>query len=121
MSVVGDLSGLSVGDSHASGLQLYTLGWGVDISKELNFSATGHYVIANNVPDGFSRQLGLETDFNLTYNLNDDIPVILAYDHFFTGPFFRAATGSRDDIDYGYLMFQFNLAKTKLKTVPKTH
>ena len=115
MSVVGDLSGLSVGDSHASGLQLYTLGWGVDISRELNFSATGHYFVANHVPDGFSRQIGLEADFSLTYNVSDDLSVILAYDRFFTGPFFRDATGRRDDIDYGYLMFQFNLAKTKLR------
>lgn len=113
-SLVGDLSGLSVGDYHASGLQMYTLGWGVDISKEFNVSATGHYVVANHVPDGFSRQLGLEADFSLTYTVGDDMSVILAYDHFFTGPFFRDAAGRRDDIQYGYLMFQFNLAKTKL-------
>ncbi len=48
-----------------------------------------------------------------------DMSVILAYDHFFTGPFFRNATGSRDDIDYGYLMLQFNLAKTKLRASVK--
>jgi len=119
MSVIGDLSGLSVGDSHASGLQLYTLGWGIDLMKELNFSATGHYFAANHVPDGFSRQIGLETDFSLTYNVTDDLSVILGYDHFFTGPFFRDAGGSRDDIDYGYLMVQFDLARAKLRAPPK--
>ena len=119
MSVLSDLSGLTVGDYHASGLQLYTLGWGVDISRKMNISATGHYVVANYVPDGFSRQAGLEADFSLIYSVSDDISVILSYDHFFTGRFFRDATGSRDDIDYGYLMVQFNLAKTKLRTPAK--
>ena len=83
-------------------------------------TATGHYVVANHVPDGFSRQVGLETDFSLTYRFSDDISVILAYDHFITGRFFRDATGSRDDIDYGYLMVQFNLAKTKLRPPAKS-
>ncbi|HEY6009634.1 MAG TPA: hypothetical protein VIU40_15010, partial [Geobacteraceae bacterium] len=41
MSVVGDMSGLTVNGHHASGLQIATLGWGVDITKELNFTATG--------------------------------------------------------------------------------
>ena len=115
MSLIGDLSGVTVGESHASGLQIYTLGWGIDLSKELNFSACSHYVVANEVPDGFSRQVGLETDFSLTYAVNGILSVLLGYDHFFTGRFFKDASGSSADADYGYLMFQFNLSRQKPK------
>lgn len=116
MSVIGDMSGVTVGDHHASGLQIYTLGWGMDLTDKLNLSATGRYFIANNVPLGFSRQLGLETDFTLTYVLNDNLSLTAGYDRFFTGGFFRDASGSGKDIHYGYLMLQFDLAKEKKKS-----
>jgi hypothetical protein len=118
MSLIGDLSGANAGDFHASGLQLFNLGWGIDIIKELNFSATGRYFYANAVPDGFSRNIGLETDFTLTYAMNDNLSIIAGYDHFFTGGFFRDATGSKKDIDYGYLMLQFDISKSKPRLKP---
>jgi hypothetical protein len=118
MSLIGDLSGANAGDFHASGLQLFNLGWGIDIIKELNFSATGRYFYANAVPDGFSRNIGLETDFTLTYAMNDNFSLIAGYDHFFTGGFFRDATGSKKDIDYGYLMLQFDISKSKPRLKP---
>ena len=113
MSLIGDLSGANAGDYHASGLQLVNFGWGMDIVKDLNFSATGRYFYANAVPDGFSRNIGLETDFTLTYAFKDNLTIIAGYDHFFTGGFFRDATGSSKDVDYGYLMFQFDIFKSK--------
>ncbi len=116
MSVIGDMSGVTVGDAHASGLQIYTFGWGVDLTKQVNFSATGRYFLANNVPDNFSRHLGLETDFTLTYAVSDNLSLIAGYDRFFTGGFFRDASGSGKDINYGYVMLQFDFAKTKPKT-----
>ena len=118
MSLIGDLSGANAGDFHASGLQLFNLGWGIDIVKDLNFSATGRYFYANAVPDGFSRNIGLETDFTLTYAMSENLSVIAGYDHFFTGGFFRDATGSSKDIDYGYLMLQFDFSKSKPKLKP---
>lgn len=117
MNVVGDLSGLDVGDMHASGLQIYTLGWGIDLTKELNFSATGRYFLANYVPDRASRRIGLETDFTLTYTMSDNLSVLAGYDRFFTGKFFRDASGSGDDIHYGYLMLQFDLSHTQPQKV----
>jgi hypothetical protein len=119
MKVIGDMSGVTVGGFHASGLQIFTLGWGVDMTKKVNFSATGRYFLANNVPNNFSRHLGLETDFTLTYNINDNISLIAGFDRFFTGDFFRDATGSGRDISHGYVMLQFDIAKTKLKTAEK--
>ena len=113
MNLIRDLSGADVGDFHASGLQLFNLGWRIDITKELNFSATGRYHYANAVPDGISsRNIGLETDFTLTYAMNDNLSVVAGYDRFFTGGFFRDATGSTKDIDYGYLMLQFDISKS---------
>lgn len=118
MNVVADMSGVTVGGHHASGLQVYTLGWGIDVTKEVNFSVTGHQFVANAVEPGFSRNLGLETDFNLTWSLSENLSLIFAYDRFFTGGFFHDATGNRKDIDYGYLMLQFDLSHVKPKVRP---
>jgi hypothetical protein len=115
MHVLGDMSGVTVNGHRASGLQIFTLGWGIDLTKELNFSATGRYFNANSVEDGFPRHLGLETDFTLTWTVSDGLTLTAGYDRFFTGGFFRAATGSGKDIDYGYLMLQFDLSHAKPK------
>lgn len=113
MSVVGDMSGVTVNGHHASGLQIYTLGFGVDLTKEINFSATGRYFVANAVESSFSKQLGLETDFTLTWNVCEGLSAIAGYDRFFTDGFFRDSSGASSDIDYGYLMLQFDLSKSK--------
>jgi hypothetical protein len=115
MHVVGDLSGIDVAGHHASGMQVYTLGWGIDLFKKLNFSATGRKFMADKVEDGFSRDIGLETDFTLTYTHNKDYALIVGYDHFFTGKYFREAGFGNDDIHYGYAMLQFNYDWTKRK------
>jgi Alginate export len=115
MGVVGDLSGISVGDHRASGIQIFTLGWGVDLTDNLNFSATGRKFTANAVEDGFNRRLGVETDFTMAWNINKDFSTIIGYDHFFTNKFFHDASGSDKDIDYGYAMLVFNFDNTKLK------
>jgi hypothetical protein len=113
--VVGDLSGIDVGDHHASGLQAYTFGWGVELTKKLTFSATGRKFMAASVEDGFSRDMGLETDLNVFYTINKDYTVIAGYDHFFTGTFFQDAVGSDKDIDYAYVMLVFNYDWTRRK------
>ncbi|NVN89979.1 MAG: alginate export family protein, partial [Desulfuromonadales bacterium] len=119
MSLIGDLSGVDVGDFHASGLQIFNLGWGVELIKDLTFSTAARYFYANQVPDGFSRRVGLETDFTLTYAVNDNLSLILGYDRFFTGRFFRDASGSDRDMDYGYAMLQFDISKTKARVMVK--
>ena len=113
MNVIGDLSGITVNDHHASGLQIITIGWGIDLTKNLTFSATSHYSSAGAVENGFSRSIGLETDFSMNYAINEDFSLLLAYDRFFTGAFFRDASGRSSDINYGYAMLSFNLDKTK--------
>jgi hypothetical protein len=112
MFVISTLSGITVNNHHASGLHVFTMGLSADICKNLDFNATGHYFLANEVENGFSRGIGLETDFNLAYELREDLSLVFAYDRFFTGGFFRDANGgSAGDIEYGYVMLQFNLAK----------
>ncbi len=117
MNVVGDLSGIDVGGHRASGMQVYTLGWGIDIpvglKRNLNLTATARKFTADSVEDGFSRDLGLETDFTLTYRMSKDLSFILGFDRFFTGQFFRDAAGSDKDIDYGYAMLVFNYDRIK--------
>lgn len=111
MSLVGDLSGIDAGDHHASGLQIFNLGWGVDLAENLNFSTAFRYFYANAVSDGISRRIGLETDFTLTYAVTDNLSLLAGYDRFFTGKFFRDATGNGADIDYGYLLLHFDLSR----------
>lgn len=115
MGVIGDLSGVDVGGHHASGMQIYTIGWGIDLSKKLNFSATGRKFMASKVEDGFSRDIGVEADFTLTYTHNKDYALIVGYDRFLTGKYFRDAGAGSDDIHYGYAMLQFNYDWTKRK------
>jgi hypothetical protein len=117
MHMAGDLSGIDVNDRHASGLQVYTLGWGIELMDNLNFSATGHKFIANNVEAGFSRHLGVETDFSLTYMLRKNLALTLAYDRFFTERFFQDASNSSRDVTYAYAMLTFNWDRTKRKSV----
>ncbi|MEA5113918.1 MAG: hypothetical protein VB050_07795 [Geobacteraceae bacterium] len=113
MSMIGDLSGMNAGGYHASGMQIFNLGWGVELTGELSFSAAGRYFRANAVPDGFSRRVGLETDFTLTYTVNEMLSFLVGYDRFFTGKFFRDTTGSSKDVDYGYVMLQFDISRQK--------
>lgn len=115
MSVIGDLSGFDAGNQHASGIQAYTIGWGIDLSRKLNFSATGRKFMADKIADGISRDLGIETDFTLTYIHNKDYTLLVGYDHFFPGKFFRDAGAGDKDINYAYAMLQFNYDWTKRK------
>ncbi|BCS53200.1 alginate export family protein [Geobacter sp. SVR] len=118
MHLFGDLSGIDVAGSHASGLQVYTLGWGIELTDSLSFAATGHKFMANNVPTGIvSRHLGIEADFGLTWKIQKNLALTLAYDHFFTEGFFREASGSSKDLSYAYAMLTFNWDKTKRKAV----
>jgi hypothetical protein len=118
IGIMVDQSGSTVNRHHASGLQVYSLGWGMDVTKEANFTAISRYYHANYVAPGFSRSVGLETDFTLTYAMTENLSFIIGYDRFFTGSFFRDASGSGRDIDYGYLMVQFDLSKSKPRLKP---
>jgi hypothetical protein len=106
MNVIGELSGIVVGDSAASGLHVFTAGGGVDLTEKLNLSLDGHYFRANKVPGGVSKEIGIETNLILTYKIKESISVLLSGNRFFTGGFFKDASGSGKDISYAYLQAQ---------------
>jgi len=106
MNVIGELSGIVVGDSAASGLHVFTAGGGVDLTEKLNLSLDGHYFRANKVPAGFRKEIGIETNLIFTYKLNDRISLLASANRFFTGGFFKDAAASGKDIDYVYAQLQ---------------
>jgi len=106
MNVIGELSGIVVGDSAASGLHVFTAGGGVDLTEKLNLSLDGHYFRANKVPGGVSKEIGIETNLILTYKIKESISMLLSGNRFFTGGFFKDASGSGKDISYAYLQAQ---------------
>jgi hypothetical protein len=106
MNVIGELSGVVVGDSAASGLHVFTAGGGVDLTEKLNLSLDGHYFRAVKVPAGFSREIGIETNLILTCKIKENISVLLSGNRFFTGGFFKDAAGSGKDINYAYAQLQ---------------
>ena len=111
MNVIGDLSGLSLADSagaevRASGLHVLTVGGGVDLTEKLNLSLNGHYFRAARTPAGFSKEIGIETNLILTCKIRNNISALLSGNRFFTGDFFKDATGSGKDINYVYAQLQ---------------
>jgi len=106
MNVIGELGGLTVGSATASGLQVITVGVGVDITEKLNVSLDGHHFRADKVPAGFSKEIGIETNLILTCKIKENISVLLSGNRFFTGDFFKAAAGSGKDINYVYAQLQ---------------
>jgi hypothetical protein len=106
MSVVSDQSGVTVNDIHASGLQIWVAGISVNPLSKWNVTFRVHRFIANKVPSGFSKDIGTELDLPISYRLTKRISFILGLDRFYTGHFFRQASGSRKNIDYGYIQGQ---------------
>jgi len=106
MNVIGELGGLTVGNMTASGLQVVTGGGGVDVTGKLNVSLDGHYFRANKVPAGIRKEIGIETNLIFTYKIKESISVLLSGNRFFTGGFFKDASGSGKDISYAYLQAQ---------------
>jgi hypothetical protein len=111
MSVIGDLSGLSVSDPagtdvRASGLHVLTAGVGSDVTEKLNISLDGHYFRAGRAPAGLSKEIGIETNLIVTYKLKENVSVLASANRFFTGEFFKDAAGSGKDINYVYAQLQ---------------
>jgi len=111
MSVIGDLSGLSVidragNDVRASGLHVLTAGGGIDVTEKMNVSLDGHYFRAVKTPAGIGKEIGIETNLIFTCKIKESISVLLSGNRFFTGGFFKDASGSGKDINYIYAQLQ---------------
>jgi hypothetical protein len=106
MRVVPDQSGVTVNGIRASGLQIWVVGVSINPLSKLNITLRAHRYLANRVPSGFSKDVGTELDLPISFTLSKRISFILGLNRFYTGRFFRQASGSGKNIDYGYLQAQ---------------
>lgn len=108
MKLIPDLSGVTVSHIHASGLQIWVGGLQVTPFSRLGITLRAHRFLANRVPSGFSRDIGTEFDSEISYQLSKKISFLLGVDRFFTGRFFKQASGSGKDINYIYVQAQLD-------------
>ncbi len=106
MSVVTDLSGVTVDGTHASGMQVWVAGISVNPLTTLNLNLDVHRFRARAVPDNFSKDVGWEANLVGTYKPTKWLSFLVGLNRFFTGRLFEQATGSRRNIDYLYLQGQ---------------
>jgi hypothetical protein len=106
MKVVPDQSGVTVNGIRASGLQIWVLGVSINPLSQLNITLRAHRFLANRVGSGFSKEVGTEVDLPISFNLTPKISFVVGLNRFFTGRFFRQASGSGKNIDYGYIQGQ---------------
>ena len=68
------------------------------------YNSAGNVVRAG--ASGSSRQIGNEIDVTATYDFDRHFMVLLGYSHLYSGDFIEES-GSADDINFSYLMFQY--------------
>jgi len=108
MSVITDLSGVTVREVHASGIQAWILGISVNALSNLNLTLRAHFFSANKVPSEFSKDLGVELDSAISYKLTKRISFLAGLDRFYIGRFFEQASGRKRNIDYVYIQGQID-------------
>lgn len=106
MSVITDLSGVTVEGIRASGMHVWVAGISVNPLSDLNLNLDVHRFVANKVPSDFSKVLGTEINLTACYKLMKGISFLVGLNRFFTGRFFEQASGSKKDISYVYIQGQ---------------
>lgn len=109
ISLIPDLSGVTVGDFRASGMHLAVSGLSVDIHPKVNLNLDYHYFLADRAPIEMHKDLGSEANLIFTYKPFRDISISASANRFFTGRFFEEAAGINRDVNYFYLQAQFEL------------
>lgn len=107
MSVITDLSGVTVEGLRASGMHVWGAGISITPLPDLNLNLDVHRFVAHKVRSDFSRDLGTEIDLTASYKLVKGISFLVGLNRFLTGRFFEQASGSKKDISYGYIQAQF--------------
>ncbi|MGD0920042.1 MAG: alginate export family protein [Thermodesulfobacteriota bacterium] len=105
MRILTDQSGVTVERTHASGLQIWVGGLSLKPLSNLNVTVRIHRFLANKVPASFSKDIGTEFDSEISYKLTKGISILVGLDEFYTGRFFREASGSRN-VNYFYIQAQ---------------
>ncbi len=57
-------------------------------------------------PPGFRHDVGTEFDLVISYKLSKAISFIVGLEKFYTGQFFEEASGTKRNIEYGYIQAQ---------------
>lgn len=107
MSVITDLSGVTVNDIHASGVQVWVAGISLNPLSNFNVNLDVHRFRASKAPSGFSKDLGVEVNLVASYNLAKEISLLFGLNRFSPGRFFEQASGSKGNINYLYLQGNF--------------
>lgn len=108
MNVIADMAGLDLNNQRASGIQILTGGFSFEPISKLNLNFDYHYFTADKTPDGINDNLGSEANLVATYIFSDNLKLTASANRFFTGDFFKDASGSSKDIDYFYLQTQID-------------
>jgi hypothetical protein len=106
MSVITDLSGVTVNNIHASGMHVWVAGISLNPLSNFNLTLRVHRFIASKVPSGFSKDLGTELDLPISYKLTKGISFVVGLNKFYSDRFFEQASGSKRNIDYLYVQAQ---------------
>jgi hypothetical protein len=106
MSVITDLSGVTVNDIHSSGMHVLVAGISINPLSNLNLNLDAHRFLASKGTSGFSKDLGVELNLVASYKVTKGISFLLGLNRFFTGRFFEQASGSKGNISYAYIQSQ---------------
>jgi len=106
MSVITDLSGVTVNDIHSSGMHVLVAGISINPLSNLNLNLDAHRFLASKGTSGFSKDLGVELNLVASYKVTKGISFLLGLNRFFTGRFFEQAFESKRNINYAYIQAQ---------------
>ncbi|MDP3790429.1 MAG: alginate export family protein [Candidatus Omnitrophota bacterium] len=106
ISLVPDVSGITVGDFRASGMHIIIGGISMDLHPRINLNIDYHYFLADKTPADISRNIGSEVNVIANFKITENVNLILSANRFFLGRFFKDAVDSRKDINYFYVQTQ---------------
>jgi len=106
MSMVPDVSGIEIDNVRASGIKVLTVMTSVKPHPSVCLNLDYHYFVAQHVPKGFTRTIGSEVDFFVSYDISENVNILVSANRFFTNDIFREATGRKKNVDYFYLQTQ---------------
>ena len=106
ISLIPDVSGITVGGLRASGMHIIIGGISIDLHPRINLNIDYHYFLADKTPADISRQMGSEVNVVANFKITENVNLILSANRFFIGKFFKDAADSRKDINYFYVQTQ---------------
>lgn len=109
IGVVADLSGVTVGDVHASGMHVGVGGVSVHPADAFELSFDVHRFVAFDSPSGFSSDLGFELNLVATYRPNGRVSALAGLNRFYTGRFYEQAAATGSDVQYAYVQTQIEI------------